>query len=258
MTSAASLVRLPMYQQLNALLRELLDSGAYPGDQQFLTERQIVERFGVSRPTANKALAALVGEGRLDVRKGIGTFVRGRRLDYDIRSLVSFTRKAEQAGRRPSTKVIEFEPQPAEEAGPGVTAALSLSAAEPVYAMVRLRLADNEPVILERRWVPVRLCRGLTRKDLKGSIYSLWVEKYRLPITEADQVIRAVNLSKNDAHLLGVRGGAAGFLVSATGYSRGAALWYEQTLYRGDSYEFHHHRPAAGRLRQLPASGTYA
>ena len=72
------LVKEPIYQQLNGQLRLLIGSKECPLGSQFPTERQICERYGVSRATANKALSNLVSEGLLEFRKGVGTFVRGR------------------------------------------------------------------------------------------------------------------------------------------------------------------------------------
>src|SRR5690242_21951588 len=103
------LVKEPIYQQLNNHLRLVIGSGESPVGSQFLTERQICERYGVSRATANKALSNLVSEGLLEFRKGVGTFVRGRALDYNLRALVSFTDKARAAGKEPRTEVIRFE-----------------------------------------------------------------------------------------------------------------------------------------------------
>jgi len=105
----SSLVKEPIYQQLNNHLRLVIGSGESPVGSQFLTERQICERYGVSRATANKALSNLVSEGLLEFRKGVGTFIRGRALDYNLRALVSFTDKARAAGKEPSTEVIQFE-----------------------------------------------------------------------------------------------------------------------------------------------------
>src|SRR5512140_391888 len=106
---AFALVKEPIYQQLNNHLRLLIGSGECSVGSQFLTERQICERYGVSRATANKALSNMVSEGLLEFRKGVGTFVRGRSLDYNLRALVSFTDKARAAGKEPSTEVIQFE-----------------------------------------------------------------------------------------------------------------------------------------------------
>lgn len=58
--------------------RELLDeihAGAYRLDQPFVTEREICDRFGVSRATAVRALSDLVHTGVLMRQRGRGTFV---------------------------------------------------------------------------------------------------------------------------------------------------------------------------------------
>ena len=66
---ASLLVKEPIYQQLNSQLRLLVGSDECAVGSQFLTERQICERYGVSRATANKALSNLVSEGLLEFRQ---------------------------------------------------------------------------------------------------------------------------------------------------------------------------------------------
>lgn len=267
-----TLVRDPIYQQLNQSLRGLMRGDAAtngnegrregerfaPGDR-FLTERQICERFGVSRATANKALANLVAEGLLEFRKGVGTFVRGGILDYDLRSLVSFTDKARAAGRKPTTRVLDFRTVAASEAEADITgdiAALKLRPDDAVHVLARLRLADGVPVILERRVIAAAPCPKLRKSDLSGSLYAVWTERYGLEIAGADQVIRAVAVGAADAELLAVKRGSPGLLVTSLGVlANGRPLWAERTLYRADAYEFHNRlgglrtaRPAVGRL----------
>jgi GntR family transcriptional regulator len=250
------LVRQPIYQQLNGALRLLLGSGEFKTGARFLTEREVSQRFEVSRATANKALSNLVSEGVLEFKKGVGTFVRGGILDYDLGSLVSFTGKAASAGKKPSTRVLSFRRGPASEIAPGIADALKVRAADPVYQVERLRLADGVPVILERRVIVAELCPGLTRADLSGSLYALWTGRFRLEIAGADQTIRATALGEKDAALLGVPPGAAGLLVRSLGVlGENRPLWWERTLYRGDAYAFRNRlgpiqtaRPAAGEL----------
>jgi len=238
----------PVYQQLNERLCVLLRGKDYaPGDR-FLTERQIAEHYNVSRPTANKVLAGMVAEGLLEFRKGVGTFVARPRLDYDLDTLVSFTDKAKAVSKRASTRVIEFDQVAASIAGKEVMEHLQVSAGDVLFFMCRLRLADDLPVILERRWVLRRLCPGLSRADLRGSLYKLWSDKYHWRVTEANQTIRAIDLVGADARLLEVASGAACFLVSAVGFSSDQPVWWEKTIYRGDAYEFHRSRASGGRL----------
>jgi len=58
--------------------RELLGAisrGEFSPDEPFITQREIVERFGVSTTTAVRALNELVADGRVVRRRGRGTFV---------------------------------------------------------------------------------------------------------------------------------------------------------------------------------------
>lgn len=244
------LVRDPVYQQLNELLQQLIRKGEFAPGQQFLTERGVSERFGVSRVTANKALSHLVVAGALEFRKGVGTFVRERVLDYDLQSLMSFTRRATLAGKKPETRLLRFESLQGRDVDDFVRRALRPADTDALYYCERLRLADKEPVILERRHLVGRLCPNLSKSDLKGSLYSVLTQKYGLPVNAAEQQIRAVSVSAADARLLGVRAGAPALRVRAVG-SAGEPLWLEDTLYRADCYEFHN---ALGASRgQQPA-----
>ena len=240
------LVKDPVYQQLNQLLQGLIRDGEFKAGQQFLTEREVGQRFGISRVTANKALSHLVVEGLLEFRKGVGTFVRQGVLDYDLQSLMSFTRRAALAGKTPKTQVLAFETIKARGADDEVRAALDVGDSESIYYFERLRLVDGEPVILERRHLVARFCPGLTRVQLKGSLYLILTAKHGLPVTAAEEVIRGVNLSSVDARLLRVPSGSAALRVRAVGHTT-APLWLEDTLYRGDRYEFHNAIGTTGR-----------
>src|SRR5262245_27893366 len=204
---ATVLVRQPIYQQLNEALRGLVSSGEFKTGARFLSEREVSLRFEVSRITANKALSNLVSEGILEFRKGVGTFVRGGVLDYDLRSLVSFTGKAAAAGKRPATRVLAFDTIPASSVSPRIAASLRVRDGDRLYTVERLRLADGVPVILERRFIVERFCPGLHRRDFASSLYGLWTDRCKLEIAGADQTIRAAAIRGREARLLGVSAG---------------------------------------------------
>ena len=138
---AKRLVREPMYQQMNEILRGVLRSGEFAEGDQFLTERQIAVRFQVSRPTANKVLGGMVSEGLLEFRKGVGTFVSPPRLNFDIQTLVSFTEKAKEAGRKPSTRVLQFERIKASVADAEVAAKLQIERDRDLFAACGWQMA---------------------------------------------------------------------------------------------------------------------
>ena len=245
------------HQQLIEKLHALVRSGGFTPGSQFLTEREIAERFKTSRPTANKALSSLVSAGLLEVRRGAGTFVRESVLDYDLERLVSFTDKVRTAGKKPGTELIEYRKLTAVDAPPSVIQSLRIEAEEPLIYMERIRLADGKPVIYERRHVVAKLCRPMTRTDAKSSLYTCWTEKCGLTISGAEEIIHAVNATKAQAAHLQIPVGTACFQIIATGYVSGEKpLWQEETLYRADVYEFRNRisgltstRAAMGRIK---------
>jgi DNA-binding transcriptional MocR family regulator len=124
------------------------------GDQ-FFTEREVAEKFQVSRATANMSLASLVSAGLLEFRKGFGTFVRRDVIDYDVRSLVSFTEKARTAGKKPGTELITFGKLTAAERG------------QPP--------SDNRPITGAGSHLD-RLFRNPEDFDLPGKILAYWLQ----------------------------------------------------------------------------------
>lgn len=248
----------PVYQRLNSRLRVALDDDYCHGDK-FLSEREISSRFSVSRATANKALTSLISEGLLEYRRGIGTFVRGDLINYDVRSLVSFTEKAVAAGKKPATQVLSLAKVLAKDVDLKVIEALDQSIDAKLWEMERLRLADKVPVILEYRYIAAEHCPKLTKSQAAGSLYEVFTDKNALEISGADEIIRAVSLTPRQAKQLGVPSKSPAIEVTAVGFLDDRArtpLWWERTLYRGDQYEFHSRlgpiqtaTPARGKLR---------
>lgn len=217
----------------------------------------MAEMFQVSRATANKSLASLVSEGFLEFRKGLGTFVRRDVIDYDVRSLVSFTEKARDAGKTPSTQLLAFQKRAATDIDESVRTALKLDDDALVWEMERIRLADRVPVILEHRFVVHRHCPRLTKAQAESSLYRAWTESHGLLIAGADEVIRAVWLTTKESQRLQTTARSPSLEVVSVGFLEDESpLWWERTLYRGDQYEFHSRlgpiqsaTPARGRLR---------
>ena len=262
---AREIVRDPVYKQVTDALTELIESDFRAGDR-FLTERQISDRFGVSRTTANKALSNLVIEGVLEFRTGIGTFVRRPQPNVNLRRLVSFTEKSRAAGLKPATRLLSCRTTAIcgllSLAPHEVESALGLDGNDEVYEIERLRSLNGEPVIYERRALRTDRCPNLNEYELAGSIYTLLHERYGLTLRGVRQRIRAKNLTIVAAEKLGVDAGSAALeLVGVGRLAEGLPLWYEETFYRGDRYEFVNELRSAGDEHQAalePAGGTAA
>jgi len=73
---------LPVYLQLKEMLRSQIERGIYFSHQKLPSERDLCQRYNLSRMTTRRALKALIAEGLAYTRAGKGTFV-SRRTDID-------------------------------------------------------------------------------------------------------------------------------------------------------------------------------
>jgi GntR family transcriptional regulator len=77
----------PKYHRIADALRAEIQSGAMKPGEQLPAETELTQRFGVSLPTLRQAMSVLRGEGVIESRHGIGTFVKAsRRLQRRSRS----------------------------------------------------------------------------------------------------------------------------------------------------------------------------
>lgn len=221
-----------VHEQLIQLCQEELEAGRWQAGQQFPSERDLAARHGVSRATANKVLSKLASEGWLEMRKGIGCFVAERpTLFTSLRRIESFTVFATEQGYHPSTRLVELESRhPASE---GVCAALRIPPGGRVIYMKRLRLIDNEPVILEERWLPAALYPRLGRRELEGSFYQLCRDRYGLIVQREEAEVRAAIAPAWP----GVSWAAPALRLEGIGFDgSGEPIWYQVLHYRGDRF----------------------
>jgi GntR family transcriptional regulator len=78
----------PLYFQLAAALKVMLEVGAWEPGARFASEREIEEEFGVSRAVIRPALDLLVGDGAIVRIKGSGAFVAPPRREVEVTGLV--------------------------------------------------------------------------------------------------------------------------------------------------------------------------
>ena len=69
---------LPKYLQVANYYRDLIASGVLAAGDEIPSERQLSIEWGISRPTATRALGALRTQGLVESRQGSGTYVRER------------------------------------------------------------------------------------------------------------------------------------------------------------------------------------
>lgn len=107
----------PLYFQLAAALKVMLEVGTWESGARLASERELEEKFNVSRAVIRPALDLLVGDGAIVRVKGSGAFVAPPRREVQVTGLVrlSFERRDDLAitvlsarERRPDGTVSHF------------------------------------------------------------------------------------------------------------------------------------------------------
>ena len=160
-----------------------------PNDR-MLSERRICDEYGVSRTTVRLAMADLEHMGYIYKRHGKGTFVAA--LNQNSQNLMdsySFTDHMKAQGKNPSTKVLSFEIL---ESTKYFAEKVRYKLRKKIIKIMRLRLADNIPMMLERTYLPMREFAGLTQeKVITKPLYEIFREDYGEIIKVADEEFSA-------------------------------------------------------------------
>jgi len=226
----------PLYYQLKEILRAKIAAGEFDGDGQFPSEREIVERYEISRMTARQALSELVNEGLLIREQGRGTFVVQPRIQDQLRHLTSFTEDMQLRGLITKSKIIEFQVVTDQT----VTKKMEIPADEEFVQLQRLRYVGDEPVALQTAFVRYCFCPGMVDQGLvDGSLYKTLEEHYGLRLGRAVQTIEAKPADEYEEKTLGVELDQPVLSLERLTYlQNGQPIEYVRSTYRGDRYRF--------------------
>ena len=228
---------IPLYYQLVELLREQIQSGDLkPGDR-LPSERELSEQVGISRMTVRQAVAFLSQDGTLVVRPGVGTFVAEPKLVHDTLDLLGFTEEMTRQGGTVSSRVLE---QTLIMPPTYVAIELNMGSEEEAVRIIRLRLGEEMPLLLEISYVPSQLCPGLEKENLESqSLYGLFQKRYGLKLESTRQTMEATIANDYEVQLFGVEPGTAMILLEGLTYAEPELpIEYVKAIYRGDRFKF--------------------
>ncbi len=227
----------PLHIQIKKMLKDNIESGKYLPNEKITSEIELAKILNVSRMTVNKAINEMVREGFLHRFQGKGTFVSLRKIDQWFFRITSFNRDMVSRKLTPSTSVIEKKVLSASK---DVVAHLNLKLKEKVIFIKRLRYADNEPIMLESRYLNYKLCKQILKESLeKESIHDLLIYKLNLPLTKVNQYLESIIIREDDAKFFGIKSGEPGFLLYRTTFTAEYPVTWVKYIYRGGKYRFY-------------------
>jgi len=213
-TPSPDLVR--VVDALHAMLAVAVSQGL----EKLPAERELAEKLDVSRNMLRRALEVLEAEHAI-VRspgRGGGAFITAvtesppvppalfdaptRKLARDLNAIKGIPQMLAEQGFEPTTRVLAEAVEPA---SAGIAAALGMEPGAPVISLLRLRLADGNPLSLERMFLDAERFPDLLSHSPIGSLYALLREEYGVTVATAEEQIELVEASRQVARLLGIK-----------------------------------------------------
>lgn len=227
---------IPIYFQIEELIKKQIADGIFKPGEALPSEREFADMYGISRMTVRQGINNLVQQKKLYREKGRGTFVSWPKIEQPLSKMTSFTEDMKSRNMEPGSKLLSFQTTKADEP---IAKVLAVEEGTPIYAIKRVRLADELPIALERTYIACELAPHLTADTLNHSLYSYFERTCGYSISDAEQTIAAVLADEEDARWLTVPAGSPLLAIRRqTRLEDNRVLEAVYSHYRGDRYHF--------------------
>ncbi len=229
--------RIPLYYQLMDIIIEAIESGQFQEDDKLPSERDLCENYNISRATVRQAIQELEKEGYVYKEHGKGTFVSPKRFKQDLLKFYSFTEEMKKIGKKPSSKVIDFK---IINCNNKLANKMNIDTGAELYEFTRLRLADQEPMMLETTYLPYHRFKGITQEGLQNNaMYDIFIKRFNVSFSEAEEIFQPVHAKKDEADLLEIDTNMPSMMLQRITYEDNNIIEYTVGIVRGDKFKYH-------------------
>lgn len=224
------------YSKIADDLRKKIVDGIYKEGQLLPSQGDLTETYNTSRITIQKAIELLKYEGIVKSRQGYGTFVvssasRLSIFDRRVDEYLGISKQLKGKGKLKSN-ILHFEirfPTAVEQEK------LNIKQFDPVYQIIRHRIFNDEPFLLEHTIMPVHVIPGIDETILKSSIYDYIEDELGLEIGIAERRIHADKPTEFDRkHLICTKLDPILEVDQVVFLEDGVPFEYSKTRYRYD------------------------
>jgi len=225
------------YKMIEDDILSKIKDGTYKANTLIPKEIELMEIYQVSRPTVRQAIQALVNEGFLEKRKKRGTLVIQNKISQEFTHVIeSYDAEIKNNGLSPTTHVILFEKeQPNDE----VCHNLRIKKDDYVYKLVRIRYANEQPIVLVTSYIPYNLIHNFNQYNFEEvSMYSTF-DLNNYPIMEVKRKLEVILADETTADMLNIEERDPIMYFHTVGLTNGnRPIEYSIAKYRGDMNSF--------------------
>lgn len=185
--------KLPVYLRIHDQIKSEIEDGKWHVGDRLPSERELSEKFNVSRMTLRQAIQTLADEGILERKIGSGTYVARKKVQETMIGTTSFSDIIKSQGSVPSSKTISYfvtKPSSSE------MEKLQLTEKEDILKMERIRYADDIPICFEVASIPYKLVSDYDKEEITTSLYKTLAEKETLKLGNLHNIFQQWFLQK--------------------------------------------------------------
>ena len=221
-----------LYQQIKDYIAGGIQNGTWNAGDRLPSENELVQRFGMSRMTVNRALRELVEQGRIRRVAGVGSFVAEDKPQSNLLQIASLAEDIRRRGHDYACQVITVERI---SATLEVASALALNTGASVFHSVCVHLEDGVPMQLEDRYVNPAMVPNFAQQDFTQEQPSDFLKRTVL-FDQMEHVVDAVLPSLEQARLLQMEPHQPCLLLTRRTWQREVPVTLVRCLHPGARY----------------------
>jgi len=203
-----------------------------------LTERELMERFQVSRAPVRQALKELSDAGYLYRQRGQGTFpARGLQLRQDALKLGGLSRYLKEQGLETESTIEKIgRIHPPDE----IRTQLGIKPGTDVFFVSRIINTQGSPLLWSRIYLNVPRTFDPTENEVEdaGGLFDLLRADPTIALTQGEHTVYAAWASHEDAQKLGVNDGDPVLIMETAMYTRDGKLkGFRRLVHRAIDYK---------------------
>ncbi|WP_273779274.1 GntR family transcriptional regulator [Acinetobacter sp. GSS19] len=220
------------YMEIRDLIEAELKN--YSSNQMIPSERYLALKFECSRETVRKAYEQLRAEDKIYKRQNVGWFVSNKKIQYCPTSIDNFASYMQTQGFQARTDLIS-----AQQIDQFNRSDLFSEESRQLgfIEIIRLRYADDVPVLLEYNYLPIRLFPNVLNYDVITSVQEVVKNRFHYDYTSSQLKIKNTGVSHFESQYLGIPLSQTATYIERISKSDDLVIEYDIEIWSQDKIE---------------------
>jgi GntR family transcriptional regulator, histidine utilization repressor len=223
---------IPLYLQVKDHILSHINSGLWAAGSRVPSENELVESFGISRMTANRALRELSADGYLARVPGVGTFVKKQAARASLMELRNIAEEIEARGNAHSARFIAREKVMASRQ---LTDEFEWQAPQPLFHVIVVHEENGVPVQIEYRWVNPLIAADFLVQSFTRQTPTAYLMNV-VPADELEHSVVAIVPEARQQELLGISANQPCLALHRRTWSNGIVVTVATLIYPANRY----------------------